>query len=126
VAAGLIYSTSALSILLFFRNLGDQSRFALIVAFAVVNIIGAFFTLRLNRIDRRRFAAFEHQLQAERLVEMMQTLLPICAGCKAVHRDDDRWEPIEEYVTSQSGQDITHGLCPACAEKHFPSVNHSS
>lgn len=48
-----------------------------------------------------------------------EMLIPICAWCKKIRRDDDYWEHIEEYLTSEGFGVFTHGMCPTCAEKIF-------
>ena len=41
-------------------------------------------------------------------------LLPICAYCKKIRRDDDQWEEIESYITRQTQSTFSHGICPEC------------
>lgn len=41
-------------------------------------------------------------------------LLPMCAWCRDVRRDDGSWLSLHEFVM-RTGQ-VTHGMCPACAE----------
>ncbi|MCX7793216.1 MAG: GAF domain-containing protein [Thermodesulfovibrionales bacterium] len=48
-----------------------------------------------------------------------QSLIPICAWCKKVRTGDDFWESIESYLINSGAGNITHGICPDCAEKIF-------
>ena len=67
---------------------------------------------RLQRqIDARR--------QAEKEVQTLSGLLPICASCKKI-REEQRWIPIDHYVAEHSEAEFTHGLCPDCLEKLYP------
>lgn len=61
------------------------------------------------------------RIEAERAQEealaRLNELLPICAACKRVRRDDGRWSTIEEFLHESALGEITHGLCPVCAER---------
>lgn len=43
-------------------------------------------------------------------------LVPICVRCKAVHDEDDRWEPIEAYLAERTPDKFTRSMCPRCLE----------
>jgi len=68
----------------------------------------------------------EYELRQERLIAELQTaladvrqlegLLPICASCKKVRDDAGYWNQIEEFISSRSGVEFTHGLCPECGD----------
>ena len=44
-------------------------------------------------------------------------LVPICVRCKAVHDEDDLWEPIETYLAQRTPDKFTRSLCPDCLER---------
>jgi PAS domain-containing protein len=48
----------------------------------------------------------------------LKSLLPTCMMCKKVRDDEQFWTTLEEYF-HQHGVDFSHGICPACAEKHY-------
>jgi len=52
-------------------------------------------------------------------VKLLSGLLPICAWCKQVRDDKGYYHRIEEYISSHSEAEFTHGICPTCATKHF-------
>ena len=56
----------------------------------------------------------EQELQ-EKELKVLRGLLPICASCKKI-REGDVWEPLETYLYSHSEAELTHGICPECAE----------
>ncbi len=45
-------------------------------------------------------------------------LLPICAGCKKIRDDEDRWNPLEIYIDSHSEAHFSHGMCPDCVARY--------
>ena len=55
-------------------------------------------------------------------VKTLSGLLPICASCKKIRKDDSTWQPIEDYITSHSDADFTHGICPECAHRLYPEL----
>jgi len=54
-------------------------------------------------------------------LKFFEGLLPICSFCKKI-RSKDRWIPIEQYISSHSKADFTHGLCPKCVEKNYGNI----
>jgi hypothetical protein len=122
LCVSVLFTLSSLTVLLFLRDTTPMEKLALLLSFVVLNIIGIVFSRALNIVDRRRYLAYEHQQEAERLISLMEQLLPICASCKAVKQTEDEWEAIESFVQQQSGVDITHGLCPTCELKHYPEA----
>lgn len=53
-------------------------------------------------------------------IKTLQTLLPICSFCKNIKDDKGYWNSIESYLSSHAGLEFSHGLCPDCAQKHYP------
>jgi phosphoserine phosphatase RsbU/P len=50
-------------------------------------------------------------------VRALQTLLPMCAYCKAVRNDQNYWEKVETYFHEHSGVQFSHSYCPNCYER---------
>jgi CheY-like chemotaxis protein len=55
-------------------------------------------------------------------VRVLSGLLPICSFCKKIRDDRGYWNQAEAYITKHSDATFSHGICPACAEKHFPDL----
>lgn len=54
-------------------------------------------------------------------VRLLQELLPLCAGCFRVREDDGYLRRVDVYLRDHMGALVTHGLCPACAERSLSS-----
>jgi PAS domain S-box-containing protein len=67
----------------------------------------------------KRADAERKRMQAE--IKALQGLLPICASCKKIRDDRGRWENVETYISERFDATFTHGICPDCAKKFFPS-----
>ena len=55
-------------------------------------------------------------------IKILRGLLPICSYCKDIRDDQGYWHQIEDYVRRHSDAEFSHGLCPKCAEKHYPDI----
>ncbi len=53
-----------------------------------------------------------------RRINYLEGFLPVCSFCKKI-RADDKWVPIEDYITANSDAVFTHSFCPECGEKHY-------
>jgi hypothetical protein len=55
--------------------------------------------------------------QLRRRVQMLEGILPICAGCKSIRDEKNNWIQLEGYITSHSKAHFSHGFCPECYRK---------
>ena len=72
------------------------------------------------------------ETQSGELIERLQrallksktqgTLIPMCAGCKRVKDENDRWQHIEVYVMEHTDLSFTHGHCPECHQRMMDSI----
>ena len=72
------------------------------------------------------FIYFSSVLETKLLTEIqdtVQALMPICASCKKMRSPDadwrkpESWMEIERFITSETGANFTHGLCPECSKE---------
>jgi len=56
-------------------------------------------------------------------VKVLSGLLPICASCKKIRDDKDCWQQMEVYIRDRSEARFSHGICPDCAAKLYPSLH---
>jgi sigma-B regulation protein RsbU (phosphoserine phosphatase) len=72
-----------------------------------------------------RMVALQHDL-AGRIRELqyamakiheLQELIPICSYCKKVRDDSNYWEQVESYISTRTGVQFSHGVCPQCYTK---------
>lgn len=57
-------------------------------------------------------------------VKILSGMLPICAWCKNIRDDKGYWSQIETYIRHHSEADFSHSICPDCAKKHYPELDH--
>ena len=78
-------------------------------------------TLQKELEDERERLIDELQ-EALRTVVQLEGLLPICASCRKVRDDTGFWGNVEEYFGSRAPVEFTHGICPDCQTKLYPSI----
>jgi PAS domain S-box-containing protein len=59
-------------------------------------------------------------------ITSLRGILPICSFCKRVRDDKGYWEQVDIYITKHSPAEISHSICPACLEKHYPHLKQKS
>ena len=77
--------------------------------------------LRLKREIERRKAREKELEQALGEIKVLRGLLPICSHCKKIRDEKGLWHPVEGYIRDHSNADFSHGICPECLNKHYPS-----
>lgn len=85
-------------------------------------------TLAYLVVTRRRLrqeVAIRHErelalTEALREIEVLSGLLAMCASCKRIRSEDDRWEPVETYLERRGEVSVSHGICPGCTDRLYP------
>ncbi len=83
--------------------------------------------LTRNIAQRRQAEAEKDALIADlhtalREVKTLRGIVPICASCKKIRNDQGFWQQVEVYVSAHTDALFSHGLCPECAGKLYPSL----
>ena len=55
-------------------------------------------------------------------IKTLTGILPICAGCKKIRDDHNRWSPVEAYVSAHTTAMFSHGMCPDCVKAYYPDI----
>jgi hypothetical protein len=71
----------------------------------------------MTHVAVRRQTAEEERTRAAREIKVLEGLLPICSGCKAIRAGTGEWRRLESYLSEHSEAKLTHTLCPGCAQK---------
>ena len=70
--------------------------------------------------QREKEKLIESLQQAMAEIKTLQGMLPICSICKSIRDDKGYWNCIESYFSKNSEVVFSHGICPDCAQKHYP------
>jgi DNA-binding response OmpR family regulator len=63
-----------------------------------------------------RLRVAERILGLQEEVRRLEGLLSICAYCKRIRDERQRWVRVEEYIEGRSDATFTHGICPECRD----------
>lgn len=80
---------------------------------------------QLERLARLTMQQLESRRAADELAEALERtriigeMVPVCAYCRRIRDDDAFWNTLEQYLETQAGAQVSHGICPACASQHF-------
>lgn len=55
-------------------------------------------------------------------ISRLREMLPICASCKKIRDDKEYWQTVEDYCEKHLDIDFTHGICPECAKRLYPTI----
>lgn len=98
----------------------DQMEMGMIIASAILLIIGAIAVSMVRQVKRYR--------RVETRLAEIEQLLPICASCKKIRTDNDHpenprsWTSIDEYLRDKKDMVFTHSICPDCMMKLYPGM----
>ncbi len=53
----------------------------------------------------------------------LREVLPICASCKKIRKEDGVWEQLEAYLNKNFFMNFSHGICKECAKKLYPDLD---
>jgi PAS domain-containing protein len=51
------------------------------------------------------------------MLELVEGMLHVCAGCKKVRDKQGEWQRIEAYLENHVGAGSSHTMCPACVKE---------
>jgi hypothetical protein len=64
-------------------------------------------------------ATVRQNIELKRQVKLLQSILPVCMGCKRIRDQHEHWQPLEVYVTEHTDSIVSHGLCQECARRMY-------
>lgn len=80
-------------------------------------------TEKISLINKDLARKNEDLQQAMAEIKILSSFLPICSHCKKIRDDQGYWSQVEEYISSQTGTEFSHSICPGCAAIHFPDLD---
>ncbi|HLP31443.1 MAG TPA: cache domain-containing protein [Geothrix sp.] len=58
-------------------------------------------------------------------MKQLHGMIPICSYCKKIRDDGGSWWQLESYIQKHSEAEFSHGICPDCRTRHFPTAGPS-
>lgn len=75
-----------------------------------------------KQVEEEREQLISLLQSAKSEIKVLSGLLPICASCKRIRDENGNWSNIEQYIDEHSEAEFSHGICPDCAKKIYPSA----
>ncbi|SHO49307.1 hypothetical protein [Desulfopila aestuarii] len=76
------------------------------VVIAIVGIVIVYYTHRI--FERMKY---------------LEGILPVCASCKKIRDQENKWHQIESYIRDRTDADFSHSICPECAARLYPGLD---
>jgi DNA-binding response OmpR family regulator len=73
-----------------------------------------------KRVEEERERLVVELQEALAQVKTLSGILPICAHCKKIRKDENYWQQIEGYIRDHSEAEFSHGICPDCMKELYP------
>lgn len=84
---------------------------------AVVHLLSA-----QKRLQEEQEAIAVQLQEAQKELDALTGLLPMCVVCKGIRDDAGYWKEIEVYLRHHSEADVSHSICPECARRLYPDL----
>jgi CheY-like chemotaxis protein len=69
-----------------------------------------------KRVLQEKYDILSDLVLALEKIDHLESLLPICLGCKKILHQDNHWMTLEEYVHQAAGRKVIRPLCPDCRQ----------
>ena len=92
-------------------NLSVHFGFFILVVFLILII-------KIEMEERRKVITKLQKALDE--VRVLHEILSICASCKKIKDASGKWVQIEQYISTYTGTQFSHGICPKCAQELYP------
>jgi hypothetical protein len=89
--------------------------------FTIVSFLSCCFELLREWYFRQLTKEKETVQKALDEIKLLKGLVPICSSCKKIRDDKGYWTQIEAYIKAYSDVEFSHGICPECAAKLYPT-----
>ncbi|MFO0967524.1 MAG: MASE1 domain-containing protein [Gemmataceae bacterium] len=72
--------------------------------------------------EREKIKLISELEQALAEIKTLRGLIPLCAWCKKMRDDAGSWQGLEDYLSTHTDAQVTHGVCPECMEKQLTGM----
>ena len=92
------------------------------VSQSILGVVGVALDLTERvRAEADRERLIEELQDALDRVNVLTGLIPICTHCKAVRDDKGYWQQVDSFMREHSNAQLSHSICPECAQKLMPA-----
>lgn len=77
---------------------------------------------KLKNMVEKLKKTIEEKEKLVKEVKILRGLLPICSGCKRIRDENGKWWPLDMYVKTHTGADLTHTICLDCKDVFYGDI----
>jgi len=59
-------------------------------------------------------------------LSLLKKIIPICAHCKKIRNEENKWESLDDFFSRHSDLKFSHGVCPDCSKILYPNFGSES
>jgi len=113
-----------------YESLGGEKRYMIFDAVPVFNssgeIVAAIETLH-DSTDLKQIELKKEKMISEIKNHVSKNMplkgfVCICSSCKDIRNKDGLWVAIEDYLRNKIDLQFSHGICPKCSRKLYPTI----
>ncbi|MBU1708370.1 MAG: PAS domain-containing protein [Proteobacteria bacterium] len=113
-----------------YQNLGKKRRYIIFDAAPIYNSRGELVAAieTIQDITDKKSAEEEKEVLIVKLQNIISKntsisgFAAICASCKDIRQEDNKWIPVEKFIMDRTEVKFTHSICPGCARKLYPEL----
>lgn len=72
------------------------------------------YAIEHKKVLQEKFDVLSDLVLALERIEYLESILPICVGCKKICKDNKHWLPLEDYVKERPCPGRMRPICPDC------------
>jgi integral membrane sensor domain MASE1 len=99
--------------------LGQYYREIVLLRFQLFCGITTITVIIVSALQSERELLIKELQDALSQIKTLSGFIPICAHCKKIRDDSGYWNQLETYIQENSDAQLSHGICPTCAEKYY-------
>ncbi len=77
---------------------------------------------RQEEINRELKKALKEKEELLNKIRKLESILPICSGCRRIRDEENKWWPIEKYIEKKADSKFSHTICPDCRVIYYPDA----
>ncbi len=106
--------------------MGEYYREIVLLRFHLFCAITMITVLLVSALRNEREYLITELQEALGKIKTLKGFIPICSYCKNIRDDSGYWNQLEAYIHEHSDAELSHGICPTCAEKYYGKYFKSS
>jgi ligand-binding sensor domain-containing protein len=97
----------------------QTSLFKIFCFFALIGMVYSIYRVRVWQMLKTEEKLHHRIDEAVAKIKVLQGLIPMCSNCKKIRDDKGYWNDVSKYLREHTDAELSHGICPECAEELY-------